>query len=187
MTKYVNQPIYHVYNRGAHKARIFADNDDYRRLLGLLEKYAKKYTVTVVAYCLMPNHYHLVLRQGFQGSISGFLKTTFNAYTQAINTLRNHSGTLFQGNAKGIPVDTDEYAMQLIRYIHLNPVMAKLVSHPEKWEFSDYREWIDLRKGSLFDPAFRLGYFPTGEDYKEFVKNYQEETDRATISQYLLN
>jgi len=88
----------------------------------------------------------------------------------AINLLRKHSGTLFQRNAKGILVNTDEHAMQLVRSIHLNPVMAKMARHPESWEFSDYREWVDTRKGALFDPAYRQGYFRNGGDYKRFVE-----------------
>jgi len=185
MTKYVDEHIYHVYNRGAHKARIFFQNDDYRRLIRLFEKYSVRYNIAIVAYCLMPNHYHLVVRQKIDGSTSDFLRTTFNAFTQAINLLRNHSGTLFQGSAKGILVDTDIYAMQLIRYVHLNPVLAKLVDSPEKWECSDYRDWIGLRKDALFDPQLRAAFFANGEEYKSFVERYNSERDERTISRFL--
>jgi len=177
MPKYTDGNIYHVYNRGAHKARIFAIDDDYCRLLNLFKKYTQKYAVSLIAYCLMPNHYHLLLRQDLHGSISDFLKTSFNAFVQAINLLRKHSGTLFQGSAKGILVDSDDYTSQLVCYIHLNPVMAKLVKRPEDWEFSDYHEWIDIRKGKFFDPAFRDQYFHGGADYRRFVERYQEEKE----------
>jgi putative transposase len=187
MPKYEYEQIYHVFNRGAHKARIFVKDDDYRRLLEMLERYTKRYVVSVVAYCLMPNHYHLVVRQDPGGSISGFLKTTFNAFVQAINLLRKHSGTLFQGSAKGILVDSDEYAMQLIRYIHLNPVAAKLVRDPEDWEYSDYREWTGMKSSPLFDPAFRQGFFKTSSDYRRFVEEYKEEKDKELLGKFMFD
>ncbi len=185
MPKYADGYVYHVYNRGAHKARIFAADDDYRRLLSLFGKYSARYSVSLVAYCLMPNHYHLLLRQDPRGSISDFLKTSFNAFVQAINFLRKHSGTLFQGSAKGILVDSDDYAAQLVCYIHLNPVMARLAKRPEDWEFSDYREWADLRKGRFFDPAYRGRYFRGSAEYRKLVEEYSEK--KETIRRFLLD
>jgi putative transposase len=135
----------------------------------------------------MPNHYHLIVRQDPGGSLSGSLKTTFNAFVQAINLLRKRSGTLFQGSAKGILVDSDEYAMQLVRYIHLNPVAAKLVRQPEIWEYSDYREWIGIKEGPLFDAAFRQGLFKTSTDYRRFVEKYKEEKDRELLSKFIFD
>ena len=93
--KYEGNKYYHVYNRGANKQDIFRGRGDYELCLHLFGKYLSQYRVSIMAYCLMPNHYHLLLRQNEGGSISRFVQTVFNAYTQAINLSTGHSGTLF--------------------------------------------------------------------------------------------
>jgi len=105
--KYEDNKYYHVYNRGTNKGTLFYNNENYLYCLKLIEKYRSKYDITIVAYCLMPNHYHFVLRQNENGSISRFLQTTFNAYSQAINKELQRSGTLFESRAKGILIDSD--------------------------------------------------------------------------------
>lgn len=106
MSKYVDGNIYHVFNRGAHQLTIFRRPIHFRKCIQLLLKYSIKYRVSLLSYCLMPNHYHLVLKQEGGGSISRFLQTTFNSYVQYYNLLETHSGTLFQGAAKSRFVDT---------------------------------------------------------------------------------
>lgn len=128
----------------------------------------------------MPNHYHLLVRQNEGGSISKVLQTTFNSYSQAINKVYNLSGSLFQGKAKSIQVTSDEYAVHLVRYIHLNPVAAKLVKKTEEWRFSDYLRWItnDYPSDSL-KPSdglhLRNSYFGNGNNYLKFVVEYNLE------------
>ncbi|MCX6121969.1 MAG: transposase [Ignavibacteriales bacterium] len=182
--KYESEKYYHIYNRGANKEEIFFFHENYRYCLRLLEKYATKYKVVVLAYCLMPNHYHFMLRQSLKGSVQRCIQTLFNSYTQALNKEQHRSGTLFEGRAKTREVDSDLYAVQLCAYIHLNPVAAQLVSKPNDWEFSDYNIWIstdepnkpcegsnDLRKGKIFtDLSLRNLYFDDGETYKRFVE-----------------
>jgi putative transposase len=104
----------------------------------------------------MPNHYHFLLRQQEGGSISRFIQTTFNACVQALKKMEEHSGTIFQGTAKIVAVETDEYLYQLVSYIHFNPVKTGLTSSPELWEFSDYWQWIGLQP-FLFDRKDLLG------------------------------
>lgn len=181
MPKYLDDHIYHVYNRGAHKLPLFASLDYYRRLLSIFAKYRDRYNVALLAYCLMPNHYHLVLRQKEGGSISGFLKTVFNTYTQTINALTRHSGTLFQGQSHGKAVEDDDYLVHLIRYVHLNPVPAQLVRRPEEWKFSDCREWMGLADATLTDLSVRNEYFEDGKSYRKFVEAYWEEKDGEIV------
>jgi putative transposase len=78
----------------------------------------------------MPSHYHFLLRPEEDGLLSRFIQRLFNSYTQAFNKQQGRSGTLFEGRAKSVRVDTDEYVLHLCRYIHLNPVRAGLVAHP---------------------------------------------------------
>ncbi len=140
--QYTEGCYYHIFNRGAHKEAIFFEEENYRYLITLFTKYSVQYKVTVAAYCLMPNHYHLIVKQNEFGSIGSFLKTVFNAYTQAINKRFELSGTLFQGQAKVKEIDSDSYCLQVIRYIHLNPLNAKIVKSIEEWNHSNYLEWI---------------------------------------------
>jgi len=167
--KFADDKYYHIFNRGAHNARIFFSPQNYGYLLSLVQKYALQYRVTVIAYCLLPNHYHFVLKQGEQGSMSKFLQTVFNAYVQAVNRERQHSGTLFEAKFKAKHIDSDDYALQLIRYIHLNPVEAHLAEEPEAWEFSDFSVWCGLRESEITDLTLRDAFFKSGEEYRAFV------------------
>lgn len=124
MPKYIDNQFYHVYNRGAHRFPIFRKPLHYRKCIESLQKYASQYQVSLLAYCLMPNHYHLLVRQELGGTVSRFLQTTFNAYVQYFNAMEGHSGTLLQGPARSRSIETDEYLMQVVRYIHCNPVWA---------------------------------------------------------------
>jgi putative transposase len=176
--KYIDGNYYHVYNRGSRKGRIFFSQENYHYLLRLLASNTTKYSTAVIAYCLMPNHYHVLLFQQKGGSISKTLQTTFNSYVQAINKRYNFSGSIFQGKTKSILVDSNDYAVHVVRYIHLNPVKAKLAVTPLEWEFSDYARWIDDCYPSdsfkLSDEFLRLrnSYFGRGDNYREFVERY---------------
>lgn len=169
---YIDDTYYHVYNRGAHKGKIFLTDFHYQYCLRLIQKYCSVYRVSIAGYCLMPNHYHLLVRQNIGGSISRFIQTTFNAYSQGFNKITSHSGTLFQGRAKKILIDSDEYALQLIRYIHLNPVKAKLVILPGKWKYSDYGVWAGEMSNVFTDLTLRNGCFTNAEAYRDFVTTY---------------
>ena len=174
-----------IFNRGAHKELIFFEEENYKYLDHPVAKYSVQYKVIVAAYCCMPNHYHLILKQLEFGSIGSFLKTVFNAYTQAINKRFGFSGTIFQGQAKVKEIDTDSYCLQVVRYIHLNPLTAKLIRSIEEWQYSDYLEWIGKRDGSLIDYHLRDSYFKSGGEYQKFVDGCIEENDEQKIASYL--
>ena len=160
---------YHIYNRGCNRQKIFANHGNYIFLLERINKYLAHYPVTVIAYCLMPNHYHLLLRPESEDTLSPFIQRLFNSYTQAFNKQQNRTGTLFEGRARNRLVDSLEYVLHLCRYIHLNPVTAGLVSQPDEWIYSNYPEWVEKRDGILVDRQFIRQYFPTPADYREFV------------------
>jgi len=180
--RFADEEYYHVYNRGAHKAPIFFSPANYTYLVSLFRKHAPRLGVRVVAYCFLPNHYHLVLRQERQGSISKFLQTVFNAFVQAANLQRKHSGTLFEARSKAKRVHSDEYALQLIRYIHMNPVNAHLVERPEAWEFSDFSVWCGLREPAITDLTLRNTFFKDGEDYRQFALAHGVEEPSEGLS-----
>ena len=193
--------IYHIYNRGVNRMSIFANPGNYVYLLRKVKSLLAELPVTMLAYCLMPNHYHFVLRQdeattfpkaasfreGKDGGLSTFMQRLFITYTQAFNKQQERTGPLFQGRFRHIRVDRDEYVMHLCRYVHLNPVVAGLVSRPAAWPYSNYLEWIEAREGKLVDRAFVQEFFPTPESYIAFVQGHIAPEKAKELQPYLLD
>jgi putative transposase len=152
--------FYHVYNRGNNYQAIFFDRENYLYFLRLTRQHLVFQSVDVVAYCLMPNHYHFLVYLRDE-TLSAAMKSLSLAYTKAINKRFDRCGVLFQGRFQSILVADVNYLVQLTRYIHLNPVKAGLVQQPEEWEFSSYREYAGLRQGTL----------PTMEYIKAQIQN----------------
>ena len=172
---FVQGQYYHIYNRGAGKGKIFFNDGNYQYLLRLVKEYYQKHGVTIIAYCLMPNHYHFLLRQETDILLSKFMQVLFNGYVQALNLQQERTGTLFEGRFKHKCVDKWEYLMMLCRYIHLNPVKGSLAACPEDWTYSNYREWIGLRDGPLVDKVFIQDHFSNGQQYVNFVNDVEDE------------
>ena len=177
---------YHIFNRGAGREPIFFNPDNYNHCLNLMRKYAPKYEVTVIAYCLMPNHYHFLIRQETDQPLSKFINVLFNAYVQAINHQQMRTGTLFEGRFRHVRVDRDEYLVHLCRYIHNNPVKANLVKVPGDWQYSDYLDWIGQKPGMLIDKTFIKERFSKPEEYRQFVMDNLDETQTwAKMNKYV--
>ena len=159
--------FYHVYNRGANGAEIFFDRENYLFFLRRFRERAPAGHVTVLAYCLMPNHYHFLLRQDDDTSAGLLPQLVFSGYAKAFNKRYDRTGTLFEGRYQSIWVDDDGYLLHLCRYIHANPVKAGMVLRLEDWPFSNYLEWMDLREGVLIDRDFVAEWFPHRR-YRQF-------------------
>jgi len=179
--------IYHVYNRGVGRMPIFAKPDNYVYLLRKVKRLLGELPITVLAYCLMPNHYHFVLRQDGDIPISTFIQRLFQTYTQAFNKQQGRKGPLFEGRFRHVHVDRDEYVIHLCRYVHLNPVAAGLVPDPAEWPYSNYLEWIEARPGTLVDRAFIRQFFPTPEAYIAFVRDHIAPHIAQQLQPYLLD
>jgi len=177
---------YHVYNRGCNRGRIFANEGNYLFLLRRVKSFLVDYPLSVIAYCLMPTHYHFLLCLEEDGVLSPFIQRLFNSYTQAFNKQQGRSGTLFEGRARSVLVDTGEYVIHLCRYIHLNPVRAGLVTHLGEWPYSNYLEWVERREGTLVDRAFVRQYFPTAVDYEAFVMSEVDLSLEQKLQVYYL-
>ena len=174
---------YHVYNRGTNRQLIFRSNENYLFLLRRFGEALPGKWITVIAYCLMPNHYHFLLRQDGEVAISDLMQQTFNSYSKAFNKMYDRTGTLFEGPFKSIHVDKDNYLIHLCRYIHRNPLEANLVKDVQNWKYSNYLEWAGLRVGRLVDHDFVNSYFKTPNEYREFVLDYGN--DAADLNNYL--
>ena len=170
--KYLPGHYYHFYNRGAHRVSIFREEDNYFFVLRKMKKYCCELALAPIAYCLMPNHYHYLIRQDGEAPAGRLPQRVFNSYSKAYNKRYEHSGTLFEDNYKVAPVEDDAHLLHLCRYIHANPVKDRLVSDVGDWPYSNYLEWIGEREGTLMDREFVRAHFPSPERYKEFVSDY---------------
>ena len=166
--------FYHITARGNERKEIFKGTQDRQKFLFYLESATKRYQAVIHVYCLMNNHYHLLL-QTPAGNLSQILQHINGAYTIYFNTRRRRWGHLFQGRYKAILVDADAYAAELSRYIHLNPVRAGLTIRPEEYPWSSYQYYIGRReKPSWLTVDLILGYFHgkpsrSKKEYREFV------------------
>jgi REP element-mobilizing transposase RayT len=140
---------YHLYNRGNNYEDVFRNEEDYVLFLRLLRKYlVSNGTIALLAYCLMPNHYHLLgLLQ--RDDLSSCMQAMMLAYTKTINHKYQRVGALFQGRFKAIRVGAQAHLDLLADYIHLNPVDAGFVHRAEEWPYSSYLDLVGLRKGTL--------------------------------------
>ncbi|MFH1928852.1 MAG: transposase [Chloroflexota bacterium] len=173
---------YHLYNRGNNRQRIFLERDNYLFFLQRLRKYLMP-MVDIVAYCLMPTHYHLLIMLR-EGNLSHQMQIFSISYTKAMNKRFNRVGALFQGAFQLKHVGKDNYLVHLSCYIHLNPVTAGLVGQAEDWEYSSYREYLRLRPGTLPAPSVVLDQFSSPEAYRLYVESYTED-ERKVIDDLL--
>jgi putative transposase len=137
--------FYHITARGNEQRDIFRDDKDRERFLGYLETAVGRYKAVIHVYCLMSNHYHLLLSTP-EGNLSQIMRHINGGYTTWFNKRHNRCGHLFQGRYKAILVDADPYAGELSRYIHLNPVRAGMVTQPEQYQWSSYVAYIGKAK-----------------------------------------
>jgi len=173
---------YHLYNRGNNHQPIFYGHDNYLFFLERLRDYLTP-ILDVAAYCLMPNHYHLLVLLK-EPDLSHRMQLLAISYTKAINRQEGRVGSLFQGAFRARLVDEDEYLIHLSRYLHLNPVHAGLAAEPEEWEYSSYRDYVGRRDGSLPRPEIVLSQFPSVTAYRQFVRSYVSG-DRGLIEDLL--
>jgi len=139
---------YHLYNRGNNHQTIFFERENYLFFLRQFRHHVAVEIADVLAYCLMPNHYHFLVHLRGE-DLSEKMGRLSLSYTKAINKRFQRSGVLFQGPFQSLHVDEAAYLLNLSRYIHLNPVKAGLVQRAEDWEFSSYQEYVELRRGTL--------------------------------------
>jgi REP element-mobilizing transposase RayT len=169
---------YHIYNRGVNRQPIFFCEDNWIFFIRLIQKYFQPHLVKILAYCLMPTHYHFlicILTDNFAKKVMQPLGVSF---TKAINEQQNRVGPLFQGPFQTAWVGSNAYLLQLSRYIHLNPVHANLVQHPADWMYSSYRDYIGLRNGKIPHKETVMSSFSTPAAYRMFVETSDQPGTR---------
>lgn len=191
---FINGGIYHVFNRGVDQKPIFLEKGDYKRFINLLDyyKYTRevKYSIAItnphqvwdsqgdplvdlICYCLMPNHFHLLLRQTTESGVSNFLRLIQNSFTKYFNTKHQRTGHLLQGLFKAVQINTDEQLLHVSRYIHLNPFVAGLINDLKGYQWSSYRDYFE-EKNQDIDSTSILSFFKTPPEYERFVVDHAD-------------
>lgn len=137
---------YHVMNRGAAKAPVFVTEADASTFLALLGELERRFGVEVHGYCLMENHYHVLLRTP-DANLSRAMRHLDGVFTQRAHRRRGTDGPIFRGRFKSVLVQADGHLLTASRYIHLNPTEAGLVSRPEDWAWSSHRAYLEPSRG----------------------------------------
>jgi putative transposase len=169
-----NDAWYHVMNRGRRGEKIFAKKEDYLSFIDLLKELDKVFNVKIAAYCLMSNHYHLLV-QTPDANLSRSMRHLNGVYTQRYNKRNSCDGPLFRGRYKSIVVESDSYALELIRYIHRNPLEAGLVDNLQKYQWNTHKLYLsNAKKWNWLHKDFILKLFSKSKPesirlYKQFV------------------
>lgn len=205
----VNDEYYHIIGRSIARYEVFNDQDDYQRFVDILDLYrfgdfyyrysqfqlldwnmqiairnnireSNDQLVEIIAYCIMPTHYHLILGQISDKGISKYMGKVLGSYSLYFNIKHKRHGPLWEGKFKNVSVSTDEQLLHLTRYIHLNPVSANLAKNPEDWAYSSYHDYVGNNpSASMCKYSQILDIEP--KTYKKFVKDrisYQKELSK---------
>ncbi len=212
--QFVNDYFYHIYTRGTEKRNILLKEVDYFRFIHDLyefnnvkatlnlardivrgstsnnisnNKKPRELLVEIIAFCLMPNHFHLILRQLKEKGITKFMQKLGTGYTMYFNQKNKRTGALFQGRFKAILVDKDNYFLPLVNYVHLNPVeliepnwkeegirdRKKVNEFLEDYRWSSYPDYVGIKNfPSVINKEFFTSYFKNEENYKNFVNQW---------------
>jgi REP element-mobilizing transposase RayT len=163
--------LYHVISRGNQRQSIYKDDEDYRRFQTLLSEVVKRYSITLYAYVLMPNHFHLLLEVS-RAPLSKVMQSLLYRYTRLYNQRYRKVGHLFQGRYRAILCDRDNYLMELIRYLHLNPVRAGMISDPSRYRWSSHRDYLQVKAGTGL--AVERGLAMWGLRRRQSVRAYRQ-------------
>lgn len=156
------------------------------RLLSHL--YMSERLVDVLSYCLMPNHFHLLLKQNIDYGISIFVSNFTNAYTKYFNSKNQRNGPLFQGTFKAVLVETDEQLLHLSRYIHINPVISSIIDEDklDNYFYSSYPEYISLSDNEITQKDIILNGFKSSKQYENFVRNQIDYAKKLDLVKHLI-
>lgn len=182
--------VYHIMSRGNGGHKIFKDSIDYQSFLTVLADVVKRYNIICYAYCLMPNHYHLLIETP-DPNLSIAMRQLNGEYTQIYNIRHNRMGHLFQGRFKSILVDMETYRYQIIRYIALNPVRAKMVKNPGLWKYSSHNEMIGKTKkpSGCFDARKALALYDNDQQKarRYYLQNLNLKMDDDSLLKEIEN
>lgn len=194
---FVTGEFYHVFNRGVAQIPIFHGSSDYHRFFKTMVYYQienpkprfsfftpqktilnpNNKIITIVCYCLMPNHFHFLLQQKRDGGITEFISKLSNSYTKYFNIKEHRNGPLLQGEFKAVHIESNEQLIHLSRYIHLNPLVGYVVKSIDAYRWFSYPEYTGQISSNICDKTIILDQFKSTDAYKQFVLD-REDYDR---------
>lgn len=217
ITPLINEQIYHVFNRGIDHRPVFQKFWDYNRAINIIDFYRNvkppirfsrfltfsnerkneiytgfkngKKHVRILAYCLMPNHFHLLLKQVSDDGISRFMSNFQNSYTKFFNTKEERTGPLLLDEFKAVRIETENQLLHVTRYIHLNPYTSfilKKIEDIEKYEWSSFKSYLDNKKQDLISKEEILPLFKNIETFKTFTLDQADYQRKLGLITHLL-
>ncbi|MEK7550727.1 MAG: transposase [Patescibacteria group bacterium] len=198
---YLSNSIYHIYNRGVEKRTIFEDNQDYNVFLGYLKEYLSpsqgealgyrdykgKFVeeIKLLTFCLMPNHFHLLIKQKGKDSIKKFTQALFTRYSMYFNKKYKRIGSLFQGEYRAVNIIDKEHLLYVSKYIHRNPI----TSTSNLNVFSSYSDYLGITNTPWLDKKVVLNEFNKSiyikfnkiNSYQEFVEKWDKDLPNPDI------
>ena len=175
-----NTGIYHVMVRGNERKAIFNDEEDKAKFIRILSKTKRKTKFDLYSYCLMNNHFHLVVNEKDE-SISKIMKIINVSYARYFNKKYDRVGHVFQGRYRSEPIEDDNYLLAVVRYVHNNPIKAKFINNLENYKWSSYNEYVDLSyKKPIIDRTLLFEMFSSNNRnalllFKEFTKEENKD------------
>ena len=170
--------LYHVMARGNDGQKIFLRQSDYQAFIEALRTVRQRYPVSLYAYVLMSNHFHLLLEVD-RFPTARILQSLLTCYVRRFNEIHHRRGHLFEGRYKAIVCDRDSYLLELVRYIHLNPVRAAMVKRPSEWQWSGHGEYLGKEIRGLIDSGPVMGELRTVARYEAFIREGAKVNYRA--------
>ncbi|MEX2007551.1 MAG: transposase [Candidatus Levyibacteriota bacterium] len=190
----VNQEYYHIVNRGVAKMPIFLTQRDYDRFVETFRYYLKKEVnkrfsisfdkdkttgledqiVDVICYCLMPNHFHFLLKQNDDNGIMNFVRKVSNSYAKYFNIKYKRKGPLFEGKFKAVRVETNEQLLHISRYIHLNPLVSFITRDLNNYKWSSYPEFLEKDNNNVCSKDIITSQFRYLKNYEQFILDQED-------------
>jgi len=172
---------YHVINRGNARQDVFHKPEDFAAFARLLSEASERLPMRLVAWCLMSNHFHLVLWPHHDGDLSRWMQWLLTAHVRRYHKHYNSSGHVWQGRFKAFPIQRDEHLLTVLRYAERNPLRANLVKRAEDWD------WSSLTAVPGPDhPALHPGPVPRGRDWRQWVNQVETEAELAALRRSVL-
>jgi putative transposase len=175
--------FYHVLNRGNARATVFHDDADYQRCIRLVHQACARIPMRVIGYCLMPNHFHLLLWPHNDGDLSAWMQWFQSNYVQGHRLRYQSTGHIWQGRFKAFPIQEDDHLLAVVRYIERNALRANLVGRAQDWPWSSISERERMADTRWLDP----GPLPRPADWLKYINDPQTEAELLALRRSVLH